>query len=461
MSCAIHGLRYDPNAAGGCVLCRRESGQAPPDPAKKLRIMLGCLAALVVLFIGLGFHTWQVRNAPVVQPSVLPLATSAATALEQPAKISAPVAPQFLQDGFPYDRAHDKDAPAIKSVARAASLNQDRALRRLLDAGAPIDELDSNKHSALWYALSNERWDVAQWLLQKGASAGVGGSAKETPLQLATFRAARRGDVSYMQMLLKHGADLRSANERGDTVLTIAAASGEPGAASMLQFLIEQGVASDPQALDGALCHAHSMNIRSLVLSGANVNATCEGAPILAHRVSEEHGLQGHRAVDEAELFVRTLLTLGADPAAARKVIAKCRSRCNELAGQRFLARAKRVATPPHLIKDLAGNTQLHHAAMQGNAQLIEKLVAKGLEPSALSDGPGDLSFGYPDAGTPVHLAAASCRIEGVLALIKAGAKIHAKDKLGREPQGVACSLPQLAQADRAAASTEITALLQ
>ena len=77
--CAMHGLRYDATLHSGCVVCRRLSGEAPPDPKRKLRPLLVALAVIVLVFLALGMRAVQVRSAQqeVAQVKVQPLASGA------------------------------------------------------------------------------------------------------------------------------------------------------------------------------------------------------------------------------------------------------------------------------------------------------------------------------------------------------------------------------------------------
>src|SRR5678815_411972 len=70
---------------------------------------------------------------------------------------------------------------------------------------------------------------------------------------------------------------------------------------------------------------------------------------------------------------------------------------------------------------DRYGRTELHYAALDGDARKITELLAKGLTPGAPDD----------NGMTPLHFAAQAWCIPACTALLEAGAPVDARDAHG------------------------------
>lgn len=75
-------------------------------------------------------------------------------------------------------------------------------------------------------------------------------------------------------------------------------------------------------------------------------------------------------------------------------------------------------------VRDSAGYTPLHWAAIDGRKDIVALLLANGAE----------IDAGTPQGATPLHLAAGSGRREAVEVLLKNGADLHRRDSNGRTP---------------------------
>jgi ankyrin repeat protein len=140
---------------------------------------------------------------------------------------------------------------------------------------------------------------------------------------------------------------------------------------------------------------------------------------------------------------VKVLLKMGADPAVAVGFFNRCPhcyDCCPPVGEQLIRAAASRGPTPLRLdATDEGGNTYLHFAASVGSPGLVKRLLAEGLDVSAMSTGKGELSRGYATGSTPLHIAAARCDVQTVTALIMAKASTSATDGEGKLPSEVAC----------------------
>ncbi|KAJ8605206.1 hypothetical protein CTAYLR_000434 [Chrysophaeum taylorii] len=101
--------------------------------------------------------------------------------------------------------------------------------------------------------------------------------------------------------------------------------------------------------------------------------------------------------------------------------------------------------------RDLDSLTPLHHAAAQGNATIVDLLLAAGASPNAAtlearSVGQlGGIAFGTdldtPTGTTPLHLAAAHARLEAVRRLVAGGAEASRRDGDAATPRDVCLRL--------------------
>ncbi len=110
---------------------------------------------------------------------------------------------------------------SLPTVAAQGSIAE---VRRLLDAGAPIDaKQERSGWTALIAAIRAGKTDVATLLLERGANPNAAGLTGYTPLMAAT----QQGNVALLRILLLRGANPNQATPKGLTPLMLAA--GHPG----------------------------------------------------------------------------------------------------------------------------------------------------------------------------------------------------------------------------------------
>jgi ankyrin repeat protein len=114
------------------------------------------------------------------------------------------------------------DAAGPAPLVRAAEAGDTAAVKRLLDAGTPVDARDARGRTALLAATHADRVEVARLLIARGADVNA-----QDPIQDSPFLyAGAEGRLEILRLCLAAGADLKSTNRYGGTALIPAAHHG-------------------------------------------------------------------------------------------------------------------------------------------------------------------------------------------------------------------------------------------
>jgi ankyrin repeat protein len=185
---------------------------------------------------------------------------------------------------------------ALVAAAEAGDL---AALRRLLDAGTPVDARDTRRRTPLLAATQADRVGAARLLIDRGADVNAKDDMQDSPF----LYAGAEGRLEILRLTLAAGADLKSTNRYGGTALIPAAHHGH---VDTVRELLKTSIDVDHVNRLGwtALLEAiilgdggatHTQIVRLLVAHGANVQlADAQGIPPLAH--AEQ---RGQRAIVE------------------------------------------------------------------------------------------------------------------------------------------------------------------
>ncbi len=348
----------------------------------------------------------------------------------------------LLTAGADVERRDDDGATALLHACDEDT-GHAGVVRRLLAAGADPDAADEEGARPLHRCLCERHFECARLLLSGGADPNLrawGASA----LHVAT----RHFDMpELLDDLLAAGADLEARDEEGMTPLLAAVIHDiEEGIAKRL---LEIG--ADPHARDAAGRTALEIAVhwdrgevaRRLVGAGLD---PCQLPPATAlHWFAEhdqapavrqllvgcspdkpdQHGatplMRAARA--GARSAVRALLAAGADPAATDEVLAWTSLDWAVEGGHPEAVEILLEATPAggQPIRNVYGETPLHHAAGAGHAGVVEKLLARGEDPDARD----------PEQGTALMQAAICARPEAVRVLLAGGAGVDARGQGG------------------------------
>ena len=112
------------------------------------------------------------------------------------------------------------DGEACTPLIWAAFHNRPKLLKWLIERGANIDHQDRNGYCALHYVSQEQLPDIADLLLNAGASTELRDVYGNTPLWTATFNA--RGDLALVRLLVNHGASFDNTNSAGKSVRVMA-----------------------------------------------------------------------------------------------------------------------------------------------------------------------------------------------------------------------------------------------
>ncbi|MCO5059841.1 MAG: ankyrin repeat domain-containing protein [Rhizobiaceae bacterium] len=325
-----------------------------------------------------------------------------------------------------------RDRDGDRALQWAVRRDDETALRVLLAAGAaPTLASDATGEEALIEAIQSGRHHLARRLIDAGATVDGQSYGRQSPLHAA----ARWGAYSTLAAdLIALGADPRAVDpSSGETPLHVAASSLH---ADTVRLFVDAGTPVDARddvgrtALFVAASRGLLANVRILLDAGADPDAeTAEKlSPLLAAVENLDHGHGDHAAVarllvpvssdrdralaaalraGNAELST-LLLDHGADPNATDR------------RGQPALAAAVHVediALFDRLVASGAdisrfGLDALYEAANVGRADIVRRLLGKGVDPNGR----------IVELPRPIVAAAAGGHTDVVETLVKAGA---------------------------------------
>jgi ankyrin repeat protein len=240
-----------------------------------------------------------------------------------------------------------------------------------------------------------------RWLLEHGANPNLAwGELNDAPLHIA----AQRWDVSMVELLVSHGADIQQRRADGRTAHTLAELHGNREIAA---WLLSHGAKNELSALERfiAICACGDR---------AGAEAMLRAEPMLPNELRREHHLMMHVPAERGDARVLdAMLACGFDPN----------------------------------VKDTDGVTALHRAAMAGHTDAARVLIAHGAEVNAL-----DGMF----SATPLlwaaegwgHSATAADFVDVARVLIAAGSsrEWNAPEK-APDPEGTHAKLAELCRA--------------
>jgi len=161
------------------------------------------------------------------------------------------------------------DNPHAQALAAVRAGNLAKVKELIERGGANLNSRNRIGDSLLAMAIKSRKQDIANYLLDKGADAGVANTAKGTPLMAAAFN----GDAALVDRLLARGVDIHAADEQRKTAMVYAAAQGH---ADVVAQLLKAGVdvnaryANDLTALMWGAGQGQAKIVKYLLDNGAD-----------------------------------------------------------------------------------------------------------------------------------------------------------------------------------------------
>jgi ankyrin repeat protein len=122
-------------------------------------------------------------------------------------------------------------------------------MRRLLEAGVPVNIKNENSQTALMYACIHRNVAMTKLLLEFGADPEITWDPHvQTALRLACGSNRAPPSLPIVELLLEHGADPHRLDARGRSLVHSAASGGEE---SILKLVVQNGVSLTARDADG------------------------------------------------------------------------------------------------------------------------------------------------------------------------------------------------------------------
>jgi ankyrin repeat protein len=304
---------------------------------------------------------------PAPAPAAAPPASPQAGEPPQSAQAQTPAPqppappPQAADQATETAREAQEPMGGLTPLHYAARQGNLEAVRVLLDRGAEINQVTADRTSALMLAVINGRWDLAMYLLERGADPRIATMAGGTPLY-------RVIDLQWAPKSFYPQPDPRQQRVTYLELMQALLARGADPNARLTRTLWYTGYGFELDGLDmaGATPFFRAAQVadleamRLLVAAGADPNIpTNEGVtPLLA---AAGDGYHGNDAI---------VVPAGRMPA-VRYLVEACKADVN--------ARDERGGAATSILHtNTRAYTPLHAAAARGDNEMILYLVSKG-----------------------------------------------------------------------------------
>ncbi len=279
-----------------------------------------------------------------------------------------------------------------QAFLRVVSAGDIPKVQMFLDEGINVNALIDGI-SVLMEACTKGHTQLVALLLAKGADVHMADSLGQQALQLA----ASAGYVEAVELLVENAADINHQDLQNNTALMEAAANGQ---SDVVQYLVAQNANVALKNHEGKtafmLAKEHNYTGIMRMLSEKKQEAATQDT-VIFENINETH----------AENLLSSPSPVKQDNKAMK----------NESAAANVLGRDITISS-----KHATERSDIIVAAMEGNADLVERLLAQGVDVNVAEE-----IFSY----TPLMAAASRGHMFIVELLLEHGADIHYQDKTG------------------------------
>ncbi|KAF3925777.1 Ankyrin-2 [Dactylellina cionopaga] len=251
----------------------------------------------------------------------------------------------------------------------AAKGGQQQAVKALIDKKAPVDTQDKFGRTPLYIAVFNQHLAVVQLLLEQNAN-------PNTTCQCGTScvsKAAENGDIEMLDLLLENGASWKTKNQDGESPAYLALRNGHLIVSTMFENHEKERVRDFLEAARTGQLD----DMKWLIQSGVDPS---------------DRGVTGSSALDLAVKY-------------------------GQVDAVSFLLNDGTInqGLMVQLVQSVDGGmrTALHWAALKGNVEIVELLLAAGGNPGAL-DKSGETPLRYAERKRQENVVEIFRKLEGV-----------------------------------------------
>ena len=353
----------------------------------------------------------------------------------------------LLENGAVLDAASGLDAYPLLMFAQTGDAVM---VGVLMGQGIRLDEVDTDRRSALHLAIRGKHWDVVKLLLDNGASSETRDNQGNTPLQDSCETCP---DVDVILRLIAGGAPVNRDNLRGRTPLHAAVLQNS---ADAVEVLVDNGSDVSAQDKDGftplMLAAASPADIRDfeskceLIVRPSSVDLRNK------ERKSAMHYAALSGLVSLAKMLISHNCSLDvADSRERTPLHYACAGGFSKMAAL-LIEHGADVDR-----RDAEGQSAIYHCVMSGSVDTLDMLIAHGADPDRQRTDGGsplhqalhdqsleivelllmsdvDVSVTDSESEAPLHIAAAMSPVHVVSALLKPGVDVNVKNRNGRTP---------------------------
>ena len=331
-------------------------------------------------------------------------------------------------------------------------------IKRLLELGADIQQLDYKGWSALHSAARDSSPEIIEYLLLLGMTVNMTGKSGQTPLMCACYKGGRLDNI---KRLLELGADIQQLEfNAGWSALHFAARDSSP---EIIEYLLSLGMTVNMTSKTGrtplmCACFGGGRldNIKRLLKLGADIQQL---------EFNDGWSALHFAARDSSPQIIEYLLSLGmtvnmTDKSGQTPLMCAC------LEGGRLdnIKRLLELGADIQQLEFNAGWSALHFAARDSSPQIIEYLLSLGMTVNMTSKtgqtplmcacykggrldnikrllelGADIQQLGFNDGWSALHFAAKDSSPQIIEYLLSLGMTVNMTSKTGQTPLMCAC----------------------